>query len=231
METIVHLDLSLKIMKLDQFYQNKCYFPDDVFGFIRNTPYRFIMGKGIFWFIKKIEQKCLDHKEILHLYPQVKCEYLEEVYNLHKILSTRNEQLIFELFESTWRGEIIAALIILFFPDSKFEDKLINCFKSQPQNKVLELAKVGLYTRSDELFQKIDNIKSHLEKLEKQPFVIRANITEKYGKRFVEEHKMILETYKEKGLKEARIKLKGTLFAYFFVKTFEDIQKKNKQQI
>ena len=214
-------------MNLSKEYINKQYWLDDLYGLIRNSPYREVMGEGIIYYIKTIHRKCTDYKDILEQYPNVKCEYLEEVYNLHKLFSTHNDTIINELFDCSWRGQIIASLLIILKPDKKYEDKIKEIQDSiAHKNKkiIFKLTLDILAKQKTEFNSQCEFIRNIFKQLPQQPYFLRANISEKYESRLMSEKNEFSKIYKQQGVKSANDFLDGTLLQYFLTRTFEDNQ-------
>ena len=214
-------------MNLSKEYINKQYWLEDLYGLIRNSPYRQVMGEGIIYYIEKIHRKCSDYQDILELYPNVKCEYLEEVYELHKLVSTHNDTIINELFDCGWRGQIIASLLILLKPDKKYEEQITEIHDSitnTNKKMIFKLTLDVLTQKNTEFNSQCEFIRNSFKQLTQQPYFLRANISEKYESRLISEKKEFTKIYKEQGVKDANNFLDGTLLQYLLARTFEDNQ-------
>ena len=217
-------------MKLAKEYINKKYWLDDLYGLISHSPYREVHGEGIIYYIEKIHRKCNDYQNILEQYPNVKCEYLEEVYQLHKLVSTHNDTIISELFECSWRGQVIAALLILLKPDRKYESQIKEIHDNITHSKkkvIFKLTLDLLSNNKNEFHSKCDYIMGLLNQLPQQPYFLRANISEKYEKRLILEKEQFSDIYKKHGVQKANDFLQGSLLKYFLATTFEENQIKN----
>ena len=209
------------------------YFPSDVCNLI--GPYMKVLNpSSAKTYFKKIAKQCECYPDVLELYPYARCEYLEDFYELHRIICTGNETIINELYEMKawygWRAHIATALLILFHPNEKFIP-LLEELKERAHEKNLWLINLAYcqikdcVNEEDEAsYKHVKLIKKTSESLKQLPYFIRANVRESQSKRIRLEQERLKKIYKSEGLTKATEYWKNTL-NFYLQKDFMSLQK------
>lgn len=207
---------------LPEFTDHK-YLPHDVA--ILLGPWKKIMKKNSAQrYFKKIANQCEDYSDILELYPYGRCEYLEDFYDLHRIICTGNETIINELFAlQAWygsRSHIVTSLLILFHPNKKFLyilEQLKKVAREENQwliNLAFNHINDSVCIEDKTTMRHVSQIIKTSESLTSMPYFIRANLLPSQSKRIKQEHEILKTIYKNEGVTKATEYWESTLQAY-----------------
>ena len=212
------------------------YFSTDTFELIMHVPYRSLMTfKAGQFYYSDMSRKCLQYQKALYEYPDCLCEPLDSFYNLHRVLSTVNDKIIFDSFHlinvwGGWRTLLLATNLVLFKPDEKFRELVkAEIPRAHPKNLwILELALEMINGKISPRLRKVHRdilyVKNWSERIPQNPFFIRANMLGIQSKHLEKDKEKILEVYKCQGVKAAHKIARETLLGYYAIKTFKEFQ-------